>query len=228
MLALVGSGEYLPQMNPVDQYMFDAMDEDPRVICLPTAAGMEGKRRVEYWSSLGLEYFNKLGVSVSTVPVINQESANNNEFANKIQAANYIYISGGHPYYLYSTLKASIVWDAILQVYRRGGVIAGCSAGAMVMGTQFLSHLGWISGFNLIPGIIIPHYDEIPGWLKKLGLSILIRRKMMIGIDGFTAFIRDKKSNSIIGNGSVTVWDGSTKRTFRNGGRFDYPISMEL
>ena len=46
MLALVGSGEYLPPMDPVDRILLSRLPGPPRVVCLPTAAGTEGAERI--------------------------------------------------------------------------------------------------------------------------------------------------------------------------------------
>lgn len=50
MLALVGSGEYLPPMEAVDRYLLGLLKTEAHVICLPTAAGREGSERIDYWS----------------------------------------------------------------------------------------------------------------------------------------------------------------------------------
>src|SRR5260221_14207647 len=130
MLALVGSGEYLPLMKPVDQYLISHLSEPARVVCLPTAAGTEGSERIGYWDRLGLDHFKSLGVDVEAVPVIDQRTANNETYAKNVLSANFVYLSGGKPDYLYNTLNGSRVWQAILEVVARGGVLAGCSAGA--------------------------------------------------------------------------------------------------
>ncbi len=38
-LVLVGAGEYLPVMDPVDRALLHRLGEPGRVVCLPTAAG---------------------------------------------------------------------------------------------------------------------------------------------------------------------------------------------
>ena len=84
VLALVGSGEYLSPMEPVDQYLMDKLKQPPRVVCLPTAAGNEGEERIAYWSDLGIDHFARLGASVEALPVIDRESANNWQFTEKV------------------------------------------------------------------------------------------------------------------------------------------------
>jgi len=66
-LALVGSGEYLPPMEPVDRLLLSHLQETPRVVCLPTAAGNEGPRSLGYWAQLSIEHFTRLGAQVEAV-----------------------------------------------------------------------------------------------------------------------------------------------------------------
>ncbi len=56
-LALVGSGEYLPPMEPVDRLLLARLGGEARVVCLPTAAATEGAERIRYWSELGVRHF---------------------------------------------------------------------------------------------------------------------------------------------------------------------------
>ena len=110
MLALVGSGEYLPAMEPVDRELVNRLKDPPRVVCLPTAAGDEGPERIAYWSNLGVEHFTRLEAKVETVPVIDWASANDVFFAQRISGANFVYLSGGKPTYLFKTLQGSLAW----------------------------------------------------------------------------------------------------------------------
>ena len=97
MLALVGSGEYLPPMEAVDRYLLGQLTSEPHVICLPTAAGTEGLERITYWMELGKSHFSRLGVEVESLPVVDQASANDPALAERIRQANFIYLSGGKP-----------------------------------------------------------------------------------------------------------------------------------
>ena len=72
-LALVGSGEYLPPMEPVDRQLLQTVPANPRVVCLPTAAGTEGPERIAYWSDLGVNHFRRLGADALAVPVIDRQ-----------------------------------------------------------------------------------------------------------------------------------------------------------
>ena len=190
MITLVGSGEYLPAMEPVDRYLIGQLGRPPRVVCLPTAAGREGSERIAYWSRLGVDHFTRLGARVESLPVIDRESADDACLADAIAAANFVYLSGGKPDYLYNTLEGSLAWEAILAVLADGGILAGCSAGAMILGEKFYGFPGWKQGFNFLPGVtVIPHFDEIPESIVK-PLHHLTRNYLtMLGIDGNTPLV---------------------------------------
>src|SRR4030042_4972567 len=147
MLALVCSGEYLPPMEAVDCYLLELLKTEAHVICLPTAAGTEGSERIAYWSELGKAHFSGLGVKVESLPVVDQSSANDPELVEHIRQANFIYLSGGKPDYLYRTLANSLAWTTILEGYQKGGVVVGCSAGAMIMGDCIQGFHRWKAAF---------------------------------------------------------------------------------
>ncbi len=71
------------------------------MVCLPTAAGEEGEASLGHWSQLGVDHFTKLGVKVESLKVIDRVSADDESLAEKIRAANFVYLSGGKPDYLF-------------------------------------------------------------------------------------------------------------------------------
>jgi cyanophycinase len=218
LLALVGSGEYLPEMQTVDRFLLEGLGSQPNVVCLPTAAGTEGQERIAYWANLGENYFRSLIVDVATVPVINRQDAQNPNLAEQVRTANFVYLSGGKPEYLLATLKGSLVWGAIQDVVARGGVLAGCSAGAMVLGEKIPGFPGWRNAFNLLEGaVIIPHFDEMPPWLVGVLRRWMGRESRMVGVPGFTALVVNGKSCQVLGKGNVTLWDRYGKRDFPPG-----------
>jgi cyanophycinase len=200
LIALLGSGEYLPVMDDVDRYLLAncaAGDRKPRVVCLPTAAGQEGEKSVSRWSRMGVEHFTGLGADVQSIPVIDMESANNLNYASVVEDADLIYFSGGDPGYLYRTMKDSLVWQAAQKAWARGAVYAGCSAGAMILGREMpdFRAMGIRSmiAFGIIPvSSVMPHFNAIPLFGKPL-IATLRRRlldgEIMIGIDEDTAII---------------------------------------
>jgi len=218
MLALVGSGEYLPDMDMVDRILLELLGENPAVVCLPTAAGTEGAERIAYWSKLGVNHFKNLGARVEAVPVITRQDAQDVALAAQVRAANFVYLSGGRPDYLLAVLEDSLVWHSIQSVLEHGGILAGCSAGAMIFGEKIPGFPAWRRAFNLLEGAaIIPHFDEIPPWIIPMLRLWIGRRRRLVGIPGYTALVVDGNACKILGTGSVTLWDSYEKRSYSHG-----------
>lgn len=218
MLALVGSGEYLQPMEAVDRELIRRLGAPARVVCLPTAAGTEGQERISYWSRLGEEHFSKLGAKVQALPVIDTASANDPALAEKIAAANFIYLSGGKPDYLFRTLEGSLAWASIQSVLETGGLLAGCSAGAMILGEVFYGFPGMRKGFNFLPrATIMPHFEEIPPVMIQ-SLRLLTNGNLtLLGIEGNTALVKNGDQYEVLGSGGVTVWNHSGKKRITEG-----------
>lgn len=218
MLALVGSGEYLPPMEPVDRELISRLDGPAQVVCLPTAAGREGPERIAYWSELGIDYFTRLGAGVEALPVIDRASANNAAHADAVARANFVYLSGGKPGYLYAALTGTLVWEAILSVLDAGGVLAGCSAGAMVMGETFFGFPGWQKGFSLLPHVtVMPHYDQIPESRIRSIHTAVQDGVVLIGIEGDTALVHYGGECEVLGSGCVALWDATGQTRYACG-----------
>jgi cyanophycinase len=218
MLALVGSGEYLPPIEAVDRYLLTQLKTEAHVVCLPTAAGTEGSERITYWLELGNAHFSRLGVPVESLPVIDRPSANDPDFAECIRQATFIYLSGGKPDYLYRTLANSLAWAAIMEVLKKGGVVAGCSAGAMILGERIPGFPGWKQAFGLLKGaFIMPHFDEIPKGMIRT-LRIWARDEYtLLGIEGNTALVGDNEGYQVVGSGGVVVWNQRVKTRYTQG-----------
>lgn len=218
MLALIGSGEYLPPIEAVDRELIARLGSPVRVACLPTAAGQEGAERIAYWSQLGIDHFKRLNVPVTSLPVIDKASANDPSFVQEVSRSNFIYLSGGKPDYLYETLQRSSVWEAIQTVLAQGGLLAGCSAGAMIMGERLFGFTRGGPGFSLLPRIVIvPHYDEIPEYIVKPLVHFIEKDMTVVGVEGSTALVKTGEQYEVLGSGGVTVWDRRRQTRFTQG-----------
>ncbi len=231
-IALLGSGEYLPVMDEVDNFLLancGAINRKPRVVCLPTAAGDEGVKSVTHWSEMGVEHFTRLGADVRAVPVTDAKSANVEEYVSAVAEADLIYFSGGDPNYLFRTLQHSLVWKAIQKACERGAIYAGCSAGAMVLSREMpdFRALGIrsMAAFDLLPiSSILPHFDALPLFGKPL-IATLRRRlddaEMMLGIDEETAVIGKQNGEWLVmGKAKAHVFTKTEIRTYAAGEKF--------
>ena len=224
-MALVGSGEYLPTMLPVDRTLLERMRESgttPRVVVVPTAAAPDGAAVTDRWARMGTEHFRTLEAQVEPVMLLTREDANNPQLTERLAQANFIYLSGGKPRYLYETLRESEAWHAIRSVYEQGGIIAGCSAGAMVLGSEFFDFPQiWKMrpALSLIPGIaIIPHFDELPGLFKDTAIRST-DKVTVVGVEGGTALAGSGNDWEVIGSGGVTVFTDKGRVRYTGGQR---------
>lgn len=218
MLALVGSGEYLPGMDTVDQELLRRLKEPARVVCLPTAAGTEGDEVITSWSQKGVAHFTRLGVDVEAVPVVDRTTAQNQALADRIASANFVYLSGGKPTYLHQSLQDTPVWSAILAVHQSGGIVAGCSAGAMIMGAKIMGFPLMNEGFALLPNsLIVPHFDEFPDILSRVIHLLMGTKVTMLGVDGYTALVAEGHHLEVLGTGGVTIWNHQQHQRYSQG-----------
>ena len=242
LIALVGSGEYLPVMNDVDRYLLASLNvKTPHVVCLPTAAGQEGDDTINRWIRMGVDHFQKLGAEAQALRIIDKASADDAQYVPALESADLIYFSGGNPQYLYETLQGTRAWDAMQKAWGAGAVYAGCSAGAMILGREVpdfrMAGLRSIKAFAAVPArYIMPHFDAIPSVWKPFILMLrkrLRKGERMIGIDENTALVGtlnparfSEKSNEasgvngewkVMGQGKVQVFTRAGGEAYENG-----------
>lgn len=192
-LALVGSGEYLPVMHDIEAWLLD--DRPARYVQLATAAAPEGDRVLERWHRLGAEAAARLGVEQVVVDVRTRADAEDAGHVAAIAGAGLIYLSGGNPGYLARTLRGTAVWSAILEEWRGGASLAGCSAGAMALGGYVpdVRHpkRGGTDGLGVVPELrVLPHFDRYSRMIPDIVMRPLITPDhVVVGIDEDTALV---------------------------------------
>jgi cyanophycinase len=229
LIALLGSGEYLPVMDEVDKYLLshgNVNGNRPRVVCLPTAAGREGYESVNRWSRMGVDHFTRLNADVQAVPVIDKDSANDARWEPVLENANLIYFSGGDPGYLLRTMQGSRAWNAAQKAWSRGAIYAGCSAGAMILGARIpdirKAGLTSITGFGIVPvTFIVPHFDAIPAIWRSVIVALRSRLKKgetMLGIDEDTALVGKLGGTwTVMGKSQVHVFSKHDSKNYSVG-----------
>lgn len=225
-LALVGAGEFLESMSGVDRQLLDRAGGN-HVVILPTASAPDGAGVPERWIKLGVDHFTGLGAQADGVLALDRAACDDPANADRVRAANLIYFSGGKPDYLRSTLDGTALWSAVREVFDRGGVIAGCSAGAMIMGgyvPEFSLKAGvpwinrWHESFALVPdAIVVPHYNEFPEVMVSLMFGRRPPGSYLIGIDEHTALTGLDHAWQVLGAGRVTVRRGREKKRYTAG-----------
>lgn len=226
-IALVGSGEYLPQMEAVDRELLSYVGgTSARVVVLPTAAGLEQPSSPRRWAEMGVRHFSRLGANVEAVHILVREDAFDPRWLTLLEQADFIYFSGGSPRHLIDVLMDSPAWATIGARHAAGAAVAGCSAGAMAFGHLTLQPRrlwssngttpgeNWLPALDLLPGIVtLPHFDR---WVGRMGESTLKQLAGslpagvdLIGVDEDTALVSVDGSAgwSVMGRQSVSVID---------------------
>ena len=228
-LALVGSGEYLPQMREFEQSLINdglANNKKPIYIQIPTAAARESENRINYWRSLGEVAAKSLGVTQSFLPIFTRDDANNLELLKDVDDAALIYLSGGDPHYLAQTLRDTLLWDLILKNWQTGGSLAGCSAGAMAFSGYVphfrLSRSQPTQGFGLLNEVrVIPHFDKFFKWIPDSAAKHLLDLpgdSTLIGIDEDTSVVKRANQDwQVWGKGKLHLLKGQRPGQFGAG-----------
>lgn len=202
-VALVGSGEYLPVLEDVERALIAG--RPPRYVQLATAAAPEGEESLARWHALGADAARRLGVEQVVVDVRDRDGADDPDLAALVTGAGLVYLSGGNPAFLAQTLRGTAVWAAIVDAWRGGAALAGCSAGAMAMSASLPDvRRPWrpaLDGLGLVPMVeVLPHFDRFASWMPDL----VVRRVAgapagvhVVGVDEDTALV-----------GGLQGWDG--------------------
>lgn len=206
-LALVGGGEWREGCT------FDAgllaAGGTSTVVVLPTGAAYEHPERLV---ASATDWFARLGASVRGLMVLSRSDAEDPENAAIVRDARFVYLAGGSPLHLRSVLKQSAVWVALDEAWHDGAVVAGSSAGAMVLGDPMVDPRGgaFTLGLGLIEQLaVLPHKAT---WShERLRRTILLTDEgvALLAIDESTAAVRSPEGVwTVEGAGSVEVHVG--------------------
>jgi cyanophycinase len=226
-VALVGSGEYLIQMQEIETDLLHrgiSRGKSNTYIQIPTGAGQESADRIQFWKERGAAQAERMGATCHFLPILKREDAFNPQYIEEVTNAGLIYFSGGDPGYITEVFEGTPLWEKIKQEFNSGSSLAGCSAGAMAFGTKIvglrISHAQ--SGLGLISNIeVIPHYDKFLGWVPDRVASIALRSDddaYLLGIDEDTALVLTDKWR-VQGRAKVHVLKGlpESPQTFTGG-----------
>jgi cyanophycinase len=199
---------------------------DAPIAILPTAAAPDNNHKRA--GNNGIRWFQSLGAKkVFSVEVIDSRSANDAKLADQIRNSKVIYLLGGFPRHLGETLKGSACWSAALEAYQNGAVIAGSSAGAMVMCEHYYDphERKLLSGLNLVPNAcVLPHHNTFgKGWASQL--KQMLPNVTLLGIDEHTGMLSTGLEWDVYGGGQVTLYRGESTLGYRRGARFQMTIS---
>lgn len=184
------------------------------IVVVPTAGG-----EPEYGSNFSSAVtLRELGANVTVLHTYDPEIADTDEFIAPLQEARGIFFGGGRQWRLvdaYAGTKSEAAFQAILD---RGGVIAGSSAGASIMGS-FLAR-----GDTANNTVLIGDHTVGFGYLKNTAIDqhVLVRNRhfdlfeitraypelLGLAIDEDTALVVHQNQAEVIGSTYALIYDG--------------------
>jgi cyanophycinase len=167
--------------------------------------------------------FRKLGVRrVGHLHIESRKQVLTEPNLEALEGATGVFFTGGAQLRLTTKLGGTALCERVMEIYGRGGVVAGTSAGASVLSeTMLVSGNGDESNkieasLRLAPGlglfedaVIDQHFAERGRIGRLLGAVAQNPRMLGIGIDENTAIVVDgDRKFEVIGEGAVYVLDG--------------------
>jgi len=204
-LALVGGGEWSEGCD-FDAELLAASGGD-EVLVLPTAAAYEHPEKAVHSAE---SWFASLGGRARGLMVLGRADAEDAAFAAEVRAGHFLYLAGGSPMHLRSVLKASAVWEALLDAWRHGAVVAGSSAGAMVLTDPMVDPRGGALtvGLGMVEELaVIPHFGDENAEKVHRSIALAAPGLPVVGLPERTALIRDPDGGwRQAGRGAVQVF----------------------
>jgi cyanophycinase len=202
-LALVGGAEWTPPAAGLDAWLLER-SASAVVTVVPTAA----KDHPEMAVRTARRHFQALGAEVDAAMILTRVDAGDPSAQGRLASAAFVYLAGGDPGHLATVLAGTPAWAGIVDAWRGGAVLAGSSAGAMVLCDRMLRPGGRApeAGLGLLEGtVVLPHHERwaarLPGVGATLGADPSLR---LLGIDECTALVLEGEYCRVLGAGAVT------------------------
>jgi cyanophycinase len=204
VIALVGGYEFRTNCREMDRAILARLGTSARILVAPTAAAFESPRQAAH---TGIQHLKRLGARPELLNVLTREDANQEDYAVLIDKVQGVYFAGGDPIHLLETLRGTKVWAAVVGLYERGGLVAGSSAGAMIMGGQMWAPgEGWREGLGLVPKVaVVPHHATVSHrWNAPQMAATAKPGVTVVGVDEATALLFPDQI--VLGEAEVTVY----------------------
>ncbi len=165
--------------------------------------------------------FRQLGVKeIEHLQIGSPEEARNPQLLRLFDGAQTVFFTGGDQLKITSKIGGTQILDRIFEIFHQGGVIAGTSAGAAMMGETMLvgneisdSHRvgDWMMapGIGFVHNMIIDQHFAQRGRIARLLRAVALNPSVLgIGIDEDTAVVIRGQEMRVIGANAVCVVDG--------------------
>ena len=216
---LVGGDEFGEKCVGMDSWVLDKTKKsEPVVVIVPTAAAHESPDKA---ARNGSTHFQKIGARVIESMILNKKDAHDQSKLSKLNEADLIYFTGGNPQHLLETITGTPTEIMLREASKKGTVLAGSSAGAMVMGSQ-MRFQRWTDALGICENLtILPHHENSAPKTVIRDCSVQLSKGLnIVGIDVATGLFLSDGEAHVIGTGIVTKYDSKKFHRFQSGEKF--------
>ena len=219
MLLAIGGGEFAEATDVLEEFLrLLKKKSDPQVTVMTVATDEPESAAVKYNN-----LFRRNGINhVSVVDVSTRNDAFNERALKALEKADALFFTGGDQLNVTSLMGGSPLHNLLHDRVKDGGfIIAGTSAGAAMMSNSMIisgssdapPKVGGVEiapGMDLFRGTIIDTHFTQRGRHGRLLTAIAhYPQDLGIGIDERTAIMINNGEFKVIGEGVVTIMDGS-------------------
>lgn len=227
-IVLAGGAEFSGRMRDLDLRALDHAGGAGAAVSIVAAAAAPDNNQ-DRAGARGVDWFRSLGATdVACCGIVDPASADDPREVESLLHAGLIYLLGGFPAHLAETLQHSRSWRAAIRACNSGAVIAGSSAGAMVLGEHFYDPAASTlrPGLGLIGStLVIPHHERNgTSWAPRL--ESLAADSLFLGLDESTGIIDDADIGgwTVYGEGEAVVYLEGQRQRFSNGGVIPFDL----
>ncbi len=216
---LVGGDEFGEKCVEMDSWVLNrTKSPDPVVAIVPTAAAHESP---DIAARNGSTHFQKIGAQTIECMILNKKDAHDQSLLAELSEADLIYFTGGNPQHLLETIKSTPAEKFLREASIKGTIVAGSSAGAMIMGSQ-MRFRRWVDALGICGNLtILPHHENSVPEVVVKDCSIQLNKGLnIIGIDGATGLFVSNGEAHVIGSGIVTKYARGKFHRYKCGEQF--------
>jgi cyanophycinase len=170
---------------------------------------------------------------VSVLDTKDRAKANSTEFVAPLRRATFVFIDGGRQWRLADAYLGTRVERELRNVLKRGGVVAGSSAGASILasylvrgdpkGAEVMMAKGHERGFGFIPNSAIDQHVSERHREHDMEPVVAAHPKLLgIGLDPNTIIVVHQDQFEVLGSGKVTITEaGQQQYSISSGSHFD-------
>jgi cyanophycinase len=184
--------------------------------------------------SMGVKQVKHLGIN-------HRDETSKDPRLDMLADAKAIFFTGGDQFKITTRLGGTALSERIEEIYRRGGIIGGTSAGATALGEMMLvgspgvgiskvgDALQMAPGLGLAKNMIIDQHFSERGRIRRLLGAVAQNPRMLgVGVDEDTAVVMERDGTlRMLGSGAVYIVDGHDL-TYTNISQFSFGRALSV